>query len=201
MKIRRFVTSLLAVAVLAGLLAGCAEKEAASQEADPVVASYGETEIRQSLVDYEKQNLQALNGNQAVTDREAAEQLILNLAMLDEAGQLGLSVTQEEIDAAFAAQKQNYENSDEVRQYIDDWCEQTGVTIEDYFRAVQEQLSRVILRQKLRDALGEAYCNDHGLTFTKVNPPAEMETYVQNYLDGLLQKYSAKITYSASLGK
>ena len=201
MKIRRFLTSLLAVAVLAGLLAGCAEKEAASQEADPVVASYGETEIRQSLVDYEKQNLQALNGNQAVTDREAAEQLILNLAMLDEAGQLGLSVTQEEVDAAFAAQKQNYENSDEVRQYIDNWCEQTGVTIEDYFRAVQEQLSRVILRQKLRDALGQAYCDEYGLTFTKVNPPAEMETYVQNYLDGLLQKYSAKITYSASLGK
>ena len=152
-------------------------------------------------MDYEKQNLQALNGNQEVTDREAAEQLLLHLAMLDEAEQLGLSVTQEEVDAAFAVQKQNYENSDEVRQYIDDWCEQTGVTADDYFRAVQEQLSRVMLRQKLRDALGEAYCKEHGLTFTKVNPPAEMESYVQDYLDGLLQKYSSKITYSASLGK
>ena len=201
MKKRRFVTSLLALAVLAGLFSGCAEKEAAVQEADPVAATYGETQIRQSLVDYEKQNLQAMNGNQTVTDREAAEQLLLHLAMLDEAEQLGLSVTQEEVDAAFAVQKQNYENSDEVRQYIDDWCEQTGVTADDYFRAVQEQLSRVMLRQKLRDALGEAYCKEHGLTFTKVNPPAEMESYVQDYLDGLLQKYSSKITYSASLGK
>lgn len=201
MKKRRFVTSLLALAVLAGLFSGCAKKEAAVQEADPVAATYGETQIRQSLVDYEKQNLQAMNGNQTVTDREAAEQLLLHLAMLDEAEQLGLSVTQEEVDAAFAVQKQNYENSDEVRQYIDDWCEQTGVTIDDYFRAVQEQLSRVMLRQKLRDALGEAYCKEHGLTFTKVNPPAEMESYVQDYLDGLLQKYSSKITYSPSLGK
>lgn len=201
MKNNRLVTSLLALAVLAGLFSGCAGKEASVQEADPVVASYGETEIRQSLVDYEKQNLQALNGNQAVTDREAAEQLLLNLAMLDEAEQLGLSVTQEEVDAAFAVQKQNYETNDEVRKYIDDWCEQTGVTIDDYFRAVQEQLSRVILRQKLRDALGQAYCKEHGLTFTKVNPPTEMESYVQDYLDGLLQKYSSKITYSSSLGK
>lgn len=201
MKNNRLVTSLLALAVLAGLFSGCAEKEAAVQEADPVAATYGETQIRQSLVDYEKQNLQAMNGNQTVTDREAAEQLLLNLAMLDEAEQLGLSVTQEEVDAAFAVQKQNYENNDEVRQYIDDWCEQTGVTIDDYFRAVQEQLSRVMLRQKLRDALGEAYCKEHGLTFTKVNPPAEMESYVQDYLDGLLQKYSSKITYSPSLGK
>lgn len=142
-----------------------------------------------------------MNGNQTVTDREAAEQLLLNLAMLDEAEQLGLSVTQEEVDAAFAVQKQNYENNDEVHQYIDDWCEQTGVTADDYFRAVQEQLSRVMLRQKLHDALGEAYCKEHGLTFTKVNPPAEMENYVQDYLDGLLKKYSSKITYSASLGK
>ena len=201
MKNNRLVTSLLALAVLAGLFSGCAEKEAAVQEADPVAATYGETQIRQSLVDYEKQNLQAMNGNQTVTDREAAEQLLLNLAMLDEAEQLGLSVTQEEVDAAFAVQKQNYENSDEVRQYIDDWCEQTGVTADDYFRAVQEQLSRVMLRQKLRDALGEAYCKEHGLTFTKVNPPAEMESYVQDYLDGLLKKYSSKITYSPSLGK
>lgn len=201
MKNNRLVTSLLALAVLAGLFSGCAEKEADVQEADPVAATYGETQIRQSLVDYEKQNLQAMNGNQTVTDREAAEQLLLNLAMLDEAEQLGLSVTQEEVDAAFAVQKQNYENSDEVRQYIDDWCEQTGVTLDDYFRAVQEQLSRVMLRQKLRDALGEAYCNEHGLTFTKVNPPAEMESYVQDYLDGLLKKYSSKITYSPSLGK
>ena len=195
MKIRGCVTSLLlASLILAGLLTGCAEKTAA-QDDDPIIASYGETAIRQSLVDYEKQNLQALNGNREVTDREAAEQLLLNLAMLDEAAQLNLDVTQEEVDAAFAAQKHNYESFDEVRQYIDDWCKQTGVTPEDYFSAVQEQLPRVILRQKLRGALGEAYCQTHGLSFTKVNPPAEMEAYVQNYLDSLLDKYCAKITY------
>ena len=195
MKIRGCAASLLlAASVLAGLLTGCAEKTAV-QEDDPIIASYGETEIRQSLVDYEKKNLQALNGTTDVSSREATEQLLFNLAMLDEAEQLGLRVTQEEADAAFAAQKQNYETSDEVRQYVDDWCKQTGVTLEDYFSAVQEQLPRVILRQKLRNALGEAYCEAHGLSFTKVNPPAEMEAYVQNYLDSLLDKYCAKITY------
>ena len=107
MKIRGCVTSLLlASLILAGLLTGCAEKTAA-QDDDPIIATYGETQIRQSLVDYEKQNLQALNGNREVTDREAAEQLLLNPAMLDEAAQLNLDVTQEEVDAAFAAQKHN----------------------------------------------------------------------------------------------
>ena len=97
---------LLAAAILAlSLLAGCADKKGV-QDDDPVVASYGETEIRRSLVDYEKQNQQALSGGKAVSDQEAVDQLLENLAMLDEAEHLGLSVSQEEVDEAFAAQQQ-----------------------------------------------------------------------------------------------
>ena len=97
---------LLAAAILAlSLLAECADKKGV-QDDDPVVASYGETEIRRSLVDYEKQNQQALSGGKAVSDQEAVDQLLENLAMLDEAEHLGLSVSQEEVDEAFAAQQQ-----------------------------------------------------------------------------------------------
>ena len=185
---------LLAAAILAlSLLAGCADKKGV-QDDDPVVASYGETEIRRSLVDYEKQNQQALSGGKAVSDQEAVDQLLENLAMLDEAEHLGLSVSQEEVDEAFAAQQQNYEEYDDVRTAVDAWCKQVGVAPDGYFAAIRDQLPRVILRQKLRDALGEAYCQAHGLTFTKVNPPEKMRDYVQSYLDGLLDKYSAKIT-------
>ena len=82
---------------------------------------------------------------------------------------------------------------------MDAWCKQVGVAPDGYFAAIREQLPRVILRQKLRDVLGEAYCQAHGLTFTKVNPPEKMRDYVQSYLDGLLDKYSAKITYFPAL--
>lgn len=190
---------LLAAAILAlSLLAGCADKKGV-QDDDPVVASYGETEIRRSLVDYEKQNQQALSGGKAVSDQEAVDQLLENLAMLDEAEHLGLSVSQEEVDEAFAAQQQNYEEYEDVRTAVDAWCKQVGVAPDGYFAAIRDQLPRVILRQKLRDALGEAYCQAHGLTFTKVNPPEKMRDYVQSYLDGLLEKYSAKITYFPAL--
>ena len=175
---------LLAAAILAlSLLAGCADKKGV-QDDDPVVASYGETEIR---------------GGKAVSDQEAVDQLLENLAMLDEAEHLGLSVSQEEVDEAFAAQQQNYEEYEDVRTAVDAWCKQVGVAPDGYFAAIRDQLPRVILRQKLRDALGEAYCQAHGLTFTKVNPPEKMRDYVQSYLDGLLDKYSAKITYFPAL--
>ena len=144
---------LLAAAILAlSLLAGCADKKGV-QDDDPVVASYGETEIRRSLVDYEKQNQQALSGGKAVSDQEAVDQLLENLAMLDEAEHLGLSVSQEEVDEAFAAQQQNYEEYEDVRTAVDAWCKQVGVAPDGYFAAIRDQLPRVILRQKLRDAL------------------------------------------------
>ena len=115
------------------------------------------------------------------------------------AAALGLSVSQEEVDEAFAAQQQNYEEYEDVRTAVDAWCKQVGVAPDGYFAAIREKLPRVILRQKLRDVLGEAYCQAHGLTFTKVNPPEKMRDYVQSYLDGLLDKYSAKITYFPAL--
>ena len=186
---------LLAAAFFAlSLLAGCAGKEAA-QDGDPVVASYGETEIRRSLIDYEKQNQQALSGGKAVSDQEAVDQLLENLAMLDESEHLGLSVSQEEVDEAFAAQQQNYEEYEDVRTAVDAWCKQVGVAPDGYFAAIRDQLPRVILRQKLRNELGREYCAEHGLEFTKVNPPEDMQRYVENYLEGLLDTYRADITY------
>ena len=68
--------------------------------------------------------------------------------MLDEAERLGLSVTQEEVDAEFAAQKKNYEDFLEVRTYIDEYCKSAGITLDGYYAAIQDQLPRVILRQK-----------------------------------------------------
>ena len=192
---KRSRACLLLLALICALsLLGCS---AANEEldADPVVARYRDTELRQSLVDYEKKNLSALSGGKEVRERDAVDQLLLNRIMLDEAERLGLSVTQEEVDAEFAVQKKNYEEFPEVREYIDDYCETAGITLEEYYAAIQEQLPRVILRQKLRNELGREYCAEHGLEFTKVNPPEDMQRYVENYLEGLLDTYRADITY------
>ena len=115
--------------------------------------------------------------------------------LLDEAEQRGLSVTQEEVDAELAGQRKNYEEYEEVRSYIDDYCTKMGITTEQYFDTVAEQLPRVMLRQRLRDTLGQEYCQQHGLEFTKVNPPEQMTGYVEQYLDGLLQAHRSEIKY------
>ena len=194
MQKKRICARLLAALLLAVLpvflFAGCGSSK------DPVLATYKDTEITRSLVDYQKQTMQQLNGGAAVSDREAVDELLVNTIMLDEAESRGLSVTQEEIDAMLQSQHDNYDAFEEIRTIIDDYCKEQDMTTEQYFAVLEEQIPRSILRQKLRDALGQEYCAEHGLTFTKVNPPQEMTDYVDAYLDGLLDSYSAYITYN-----
>ena len=70
-----------------------------------------------------------------------------------------------------------------------------GITTEQYFDMVAEQLPRRMLRQRLRDTLGQEYCAQHGLEFTKVNPPEQMTKYVEQYLDNLLEAHRSEIKY------
>ena len=183
--------SMLALCLLLLFLTAC-QKQTSD---DPVVATYKDTQIHESLVAYEKQNQINVTGDKTVSDADALDQILLNLIMLDEAEQRGLSVTQEEVDAELAGQRKNYEEYEEVRSYIDDYCTKMGITTEQYFDMVAEQLPRRMLRQRLRDTLGQEYCAQHGLEFTKVNPPEQMTKYVDQYLDNLLEAHRSEIKY------
>lgn len=119
--------------------------------------------------------------------------------MLDEAEKLGLSVSQEEVDAMMEYERQSYADVEEFREMIDEYCDKAGVTLEEYYKALEDQLPHYMLRQKLRDKLGKDYCEEHGLQFTKVNPPEKMIKYVDDYLDSLLEKYSRHIHYYIDL--
>lgn len=78
---------------------------------DPVVATYKDTQILQSEVAYEKENQINVTGDKTVSDADALDQILLNLIMLDEAEQRGLSVTQEEVDAEMAGQRKTTKNT------------------------------------------------------------------------------------------
>lgn len=184
----RLLAALLLAVLPVFLFAGCGSK-------DPVLAKYKDTEITRSLVDHWKEVKRQLGGG-AVSDKDMVDEILVNTIMLDEAESRGLSVTQEEIDAMLQSQHDNYDAFEEIRTIIDDYCKEQDMTTEQYFAVLEEQIPRSILRQKLRDALGQEYCAEHGLEFTKVNPPQEMTDYVNAYLDGLLDTYSAYIKYN-----
>ena len=153
--------SMLALCLLLLFLTAC-QKQTSD---DPVVASYKDTQIHESLVAYEKQNQINVTGDKTVSDADALDQILLNLIMLDEAEQRGLSVTQEEVDAELAGQRKNYEEYEEVRSYIDDYCTKMGITTEQYFDTVAEQLPAV---QILLDVFGHLLRRVHLCKFQPV---------------------------------
>lgn len=179
---------------------GSAYAEASGKTDDPVIAAFKGQQITQSVVDYEKQNMMVMQGKTAATDEDALNSLLQNLAMLEEAERLGLSVTQEEVEQELGAQRKNYEDYEDVRKIVDDFCENAGITLEQYYASMEEQLPRTLLRQKLRDTLGREYCEEHGLEFTKVNPPQEMLDYVDSRLGGLLDTDRGDIVYFSGPG-
>ena len=136
-----------------------------------------------------------MEGRTTAGDAQALNRRLRNLAMLEEAERRGLTVTQEEVNYELNGQRQLYADEEGVREMLDDYCENAGVTIEQHFSMQEELMPHYILRQKLRDALGQEYCAQHGLEFTRVNPPQEMLDYLSRYLEGLLDTYRADITY------
>lgn len=79
---------------------GNAFANANEQLSDPIIATYKDQEITQSLMEYEKQNMELIGGGSEVSDRDATNRLLMNLAMLDEAKSLGISVTNDEVNDA-----------------------------------------------------------------------------------------------------
>ena len=176
-------------------LMGQAYAEASGRTDDPVIAAFKGTEIRQSRIDCEKQIMTVMEGRTTAGDAQALNRRLRNLAMLEEAERRGLTVTQEEVNYELNGQRQLYADEEGVREMLDDYCENAGITIEQHFSMQEELMPHYILRQKLRDALGQEYCAQHGLEFTRVNPPQEMLDYLSRYLEGLPDTSRADITY------
>lgn len=57
-----------------------------------------------------------------------------------------------------------------------------------------------IARQKLLNAVGEEFCEENGLTFTKVNPSPELVQAREDYVADLFAQARGEITYYNGAG-
>lgn len=184
-------------------IAGEAYKDAKSSDqaelqATDVIAEYGSHKITKGTIDYYR-NMQSLgyggdSTNSIVDDRTIANQLILNIILEEEARRLGLAATDDEVEEMFKAVLLSYEIPD-GKAFIDDYCKGAGITVQEYFKLVLEQLPETITRQKLKDEIGRNYCKENEIEFTKVNQPREMKDYVNQQLDDLFESRKAQIVY------
>lgn len=135
-----------------------------------------------------------LTGAQPPSDQELLRQLVENLVLEEEAKRRGLAATQDEIDDMVQSVKDSYELPD-GKEILDNYCKNAGITIEEYFDRIREVSPSILARRKLETALGEEYCQEHGLEYTTVNPPKELTEAVEQAIEELAQAQADEIHY------
>ena len=180
------------------LLAGCAQ----TGPADQVLARYGDKEITRAAVDsYRRQLVIADAGLARGSDREIVDVILENILLYEEAERRGCTATQEEVDQWLEAVRMAYYDwpEEQGKQPIDEYCAEAGLTAEEYFDLLAEQLPRTISRINVKNAVAREYCEAYGLEFTTVNPPIEVRNYVQDYIDSLLAAHADEIVYDEAV--
>lgn len=197
MKKTRFPPVIVSCVCLLGMflgmgLSGCSnpgQPNTPEQSGEPgLLAEYHGEKVYQADVERYQQDVDGM------TTEEALNEILRNTVLLEEAQRLGYTATQAEIDAMMENVEVTY-SMPEGKELMDQYCQAAGITVEEYFTRLEEQAPRTIARQKLLDAVGEAYCEEHGLTFTKVNPPEEMVEAREAYVADLFARAQSEITY------
>ena len=176
--------------------AGDAYKNVMENGDNSVVAAYKDNEITAAAVEYSRELLQfqQIQGKNDLSDREIIDNFALNMMMLEDAERRGITAEESEIEQMIASANETY-NLPEGKEFFDEYCESAGITFEEYLEGLRELAPSLIIRQKLRDAIGREYCDQNGIEFTKINPPSEIGEAVDEYLDNLFEENKQYIKY------
>ena len=152
MKKKIVLWGALVVVALGCVIAVVSTRQSATEG---IAAVYGAHEITLEAVEHYRETVALTGGEAAQSDREVVDLLLRNLILSEEAERRGLAATQEEIQAQLDATRQWYEENETVRQGIDDYCAGAGISFEEYWSIMEEQLPGTIARAKLVGAVGE----------------------------------------------
>lgn len=164
-----------------------------TNDASDVAVKFRDHELTVGEVEYTR-DVNAILSGSSQSLRETAKQMMTNYVMLFEAQELGISATQEEIDALVNNTRQTYELP-EGKAMMDEFLTGAGISLEEYLEAIEAQAPNTITRQKLKNYYGELWCTENGVEFTNVNPPQEMMDYIDEMLEGIYEKYEDEIIY------
>lgn len=203
MKKSPLLAAVICVCLFAVLFIGIgAPHKDGSEAGEPgLLAEYHGEKVYQSDVEAYSDTARLLAGEGAErpTEQEILTELLQNMVLLEEAQRLGYAATQDEIDAMVEGAKQGYALP-EGKALLEEYCEWAGMTMDKYFAKLEAQAPSTIARQKLLNAVGEKFCEENGLTFTKVNPSPELVQAREDYVADLFAQARGEITYYNGAG-
>ena len=206
--------SILAVAIIASVCAisfgdGASLLESLgiiskTHDDDTVVAEYNGFKVTQAMIDTQRSaaglagdDVQSDANMKDDSDKAIIDRIITGQMLTDEAEARGVAATQEEMDENLATLKGAYEQYDDVKKMIDDYCKGAGISIDEYWKQVYDQSYGRISRTNLKIALCKEYCSELGYTgdYEDKMQTEEFENRYNEYKTNLLSSHSADIQY------
>ena len=190
----RKIISIVCIAM--GILCLCGCKTSDADVPENVVAEYRGEYITKEVVQQNIEMFTFASGSQVCpTEEDMLEEILTNTILFYEAERRGLTATEEEIQTMLDMTARAYEMP-ETKTQLEAYFEQYDWTYDEYIEVLKtEQLPRTIARQKLRYAVGQEYCEKHGLEFTNVNPPKEMTEAIDKYIEKLVNSEKKNVVY------
>ena len=179
------VVAVAAAALLSGLLGG------GNTLPEGAAALYKDTPISEETVAY-LENAYAQAG-QTVNREKIIDQLLMNCVVEEAAAQGGFAAGEDEVAALLDVQRQTYEEFPEAREVVDGYCEEQGITLEDYWVLAEEHARRTILRAKYQEWFYAAQLPEQEIDPEK-NPQQAYEAY-EEHCQQLLSAASSHITH------
>ena len=173
-----------AAALLSGLLGG------GKTLPEGAAALYKDTVISEETVAYlESAYAQA---GQTVNREKIIDQLLMNCVVEEAAAQAGFAAGEDEVAALLDVQRQTYEEFPEAREVVDGYCEEQGITLEDYWALAEEHARHTVLRAKYQEWFYAAQLPEQEIDPEK-NPQQAYEAY-EAHCQQLLCAASSHIT-------
>lgn len=90
-------------------------------------------------------------GRSAPRREEIIDDLLTDCVVEEAAVQAGFAAGEDEVAALVDSQRQTYTDFPEARAVVDSYCEDTGITLEDYWAMAEEQARHTILQAKYQE--------------------------------------------------
>ena len=161
---------------------------------DDVLATYKERNVTAGMVTYwQEVEVMTYSADGTIhtekpSKKEVVDRVLRSLILLDEAEQAGLTATDEQVNAAIAEQKSIAEEYPEIREQLEEYWEDAGMTEETYWTLLQQSFYEELTIANLQAILMTEY-EEAGMT------EEEAKAAYEAYKNGLIETHQDQITY------
>ncbi len=138
-----------------------------------------------------------MNGNthKSYSRKDIIKLIVTNILAVEEAKAKGFTVTEDDVNKAVEALQKDYNDFPEGKKFNDDFCEASGITIDEYWNDIRQMTPSRMAKGWLKQNFMDDYYEKRGNTASTQEELLEANDAYKEYLAELLEKHVGEIEY------